>query len=126
MVKMISKGHKGRLIPKQARQLNQSIKAPPSTGAHDRPTLCAVPDQVNHEDRLWTGNRWVIKAMVELSIALTPSPHMARPMMNILDDWASVQSKDPETKTVRPAKTTDLGENTVQILPKLDFQRISV
>lgn len=106
-------------MPKQARQLNLSISAPPTRGAQHTPTLWDALARLSHSDLLWEGKRWVIRMMTPLPTPLIPKPAVARPTMNIFDVYANVQMMDPSVKMTMPASTMALGAKMVQALPKL-------
>lgn len=94
----------GKLIPKQARQLKASIKAPPIIGEliiAILPPALAMP--VN-SGLLCSGKECVIIVRNPAFRPLAPRPARARPTMNILEVVAIVHSSEPNSKIAREAK----------------------
>ena len=112
-VNAMHKAPRGRLIPKQARQLKASVKTPPMNGADTNPIDWKPPITAPTRPSLARGKQCLRILYFPVLIAQEPMPAIARPMTKAFELGANVHSSDPASKMTNPRIKTDLSENIV-------------
>lgn len=112
-VKATQSAPNGILIPKQARQLNASIKAPPIIGAETRPTDEKTVTELVTIGCFDKGKQCLRILMLPPCKELVPRPAIARPRMNIFELVANVHSREPNSKVMMPNMNRGLLEYNV-------------
>lgn len=91
----------GRLMPRQARQLYASIKAPPIIGELTIAIVSPAPVTPVKSGLLCNGKEYVMIVKAPPVRPLLPRPARARPTMNCFELEANVHSSEPHSKMAR-------------------------